>query len=184
MVSPRVKAEKSEMVDVGHGPNQGMAVLLSVCLSIAVTLRKREKKTLLNTMGTNKSGATWVQTWETTGAISGLRRILAPEEREIPPPAPSSSFRLGIKCFSLNPRQALLARVGRRVPTTTIQSRGLWFHGYFQLFSQRTLFWFVDQQCKQMHQPSPKIDYSCCARPRNKYSKPFLDAAQSCECTS
>lgn len=50
-------------------------------------------------MGINTPGATWVQTWETTGA-EGFRRIPAPEAREIPPPARSSSLRLGIMCFS------------------------------------------------------------------------------------
>lgn len=132
-------------------------------------------------MGINTPGATWVQTWETTGA-EGFRRIPAPEAREIPPPARSSSLRLGIMCFSESEagRAGAGGQAGAQAPPCSPESCGFTDTSRVT-FSRRTLFWFVAQQYKRTHQPSPKIDYSCCALPRNKYSKTFLNAAQSCD---
>ena len=111
------------------------------------------------------------------GAISGLEQMLAPDEREIPPAAQSTSLKPGIKCFSKSRMQAKVAALApggaARRPSHTTQSRRAVVPCMLPTPPQRALFLSADQPCKQMHQLAPKVDHSC-ALTKNKHSKTFF----------
>lgn len=124
------------------------------------------------------------------GAISGLEHMLAPDERDIPPAAQSTSLKPGIKCFSKSRMQANAATLAAggaagRPAATTRSSRPV-VPCLLPTPPQRALFLSADQPCRHMHQLPPKTDYSCWALTKNEHSKTFKKkkkASQQCERT-